>query len=63
MTGSTKLEKKLLKKTPLRFSALTTLVLGKKKTCKNFPIKNFISPSNLTKLNTRPLTLFHGQNL
>ena len=54
MTVSTKLEKKLLKNSPSRFSVLTAVVLGKKE----LPIKKFTSPSNQITLNTSPLSYF-----
>ena len=57
MTKSTKLEKKLLKNYPSRFSDLTT---ENKRTCKNFSIKKFTSPSKLITLNTDPLSLIYG---
>ena len=41
MTESAKLGKKLLKNPSARFSVLTKALLGKKRTCKTFPIKTF----------------------
>ena len=40
MTGGTKLEMKLLKNSPSKFSVLTTAVLGKKRTSKKLPNKD-----------------------